>query len=279
MFARSVWANVFAALCVAACAGPPYDADATRSEARRAQGFVERLVPQDDAAEVNLVASGQIGGPPVVFIHGAPGSWEAWGRYLADSRLVDRARLIAVDRPGYGGTKAGTFEPSLARQATRVMSAAGTQTQGQPALLVGHSYGGPVALQIALDYPQAVAGLILLAPSIDPELEIIRWYQRVANWGAVRAILPASLDTANQEILPLKNELIAQQARLSTLRAPTLIVQGMDDSLVPPGNADYGARWMQNPTLIKLPGQGHFLPWEQYELVVREILARLPPGS
>jgi pimeloyl-ACP methyl ester carboxylesterase len=38
-------------------------------------------------------------------------------------------------------------------------------------ILVGHSLGGPVAARLAMDYPDEVGGLILVAPSIDPELE------------------------------------------------------------------------------------------------------------
>ena len=52
---------------------------------------------------VHVVAAGDPALPPVLFIHGSPGSWEAWQDYLADPELSSRAHLLAIDRPGFGG--------------------------------------------------------------------------------------------------------------------------------------------------------------------------------
>jgi pimeloyl-ACP methyl ester carboxylesterase len=61
--------------------------------------------------------SGKRGSRPLVFVHGSPGSWEGWAHYLVDPDLQKKYHVIAVDRPGYGGTGAGRSEGSLAKQA------------------------------------------------------------------------------------------------------------------------------------------------------------------
>ena len=48
--------------------------------------------------------------PLVLFVHGSPGEWQGWVKYLTDPDLSARARLIAVDRPGFGGSGAGDAE-------------------------------------------------------------------------------------------------------------------------------------------------------------------------
>src|SRR3546814_18455192 len=64
---------------------------------------------------------------------------------------------------------------------------------GAPAIVVGHSLGGPIAAKLAMDYPDRVRGLLLLAPSVAPALEAPRWYQRLATWRVVQWLLPRTL--------------------------------------------------------------------------------------
>src|SRR3546814_16092495 len=59
---------------------------------------------------------------------------------------------------------------------------------GAPAIVVGHSLGGPIAAKLAMDYPDRVRGLLLLAPSVAPALEAPRWYQRLATRSAERRV-------------------------------------------------------------------------------------------
>ncbi len=97
-------------------------------------------------------------------------------------RWSERARLVSVDRLGFGRSTPGKVETSLRKQAESLVpllrSLAGP---GKP-ILVGHSYGGPVIAKIAMDHPELVGGLVMVAPSIDPGLEKLRWYNHVASW-------------------------------------------------------------------------------------------------
>ncbi|MEM8826608.1 MAG: alpha/beta fold hydrolase [Pseudomonadota bacterium] len=239
------------------------------------------------ARTIRLATAGPVDKPAVLFIHGSPGSWEAWAQYLEDPDLRAAARMIAVDRPGFGGSAAGGAEPSMAVQAALIAEVAQTHAgthAGTDAgangdwIVVGHSLGGPVAVQLALDRPDLVGTLILLAPSIDPELEVVTWYQRLATQDWMRPLVPGALETANDEILPLAPELAAQTPRLAGLTNRVIVIQGQADRLVPEGNADYAEREFVNADLetVRLPDQGHFLPWERYDLVRRTILDELP---
>ena len=102
----------------------------------------------------------------VLFVHGSPGTWDAWRGFLMDRELRAAARLIAVDRVGFGGSERGRAEPSLERQAV-ALAAVLESEPGPPAIVVGHSLGGPIAVRLAIDRPELVAGLLLSAPSID----------------------------------------------------------------------------------------------------------------
>ena len=102
----------------------------------------------------------------VVFVHGAPGAWDAFSGFLSDPRLTEKARLISVDRPGYGRSDLGKPERSLTEQARLLSHVLQHRRDGAPTLLVGHSFGGPVVAQMALDYPEQVDGLVMVAASI-----------------------------------------------------------------------------------------------------------------
>src|SRR3546814_9372798 len=61
--------------------------------------------------------------------------------------------------------------------------------------------------QLAIDYPDRVRGLLLLAPSVAPALEAPRWYQRLATWRVGQWLLPRTLIDANRELMPLQAQL------------------------------------------------------------------------
>ncbi len=208
----------------------------------------------------------------ILFIHGSPGSWSAFSKYLEDPELQREAILISVDRFGYGGSMPGLPELAIGNHARYIKPI--LDKYNLPTLIVGHSYGGPVALRLAMDYPERITSILLLAASIDPKLEEIRWYQKAANYKLVRFILPGSIDVCNQEILPARFELEKMEHLWQYLKTPMTVIQGDDDSLVPPGNADYAEKIYPDKSKLKIirGDMNHFLPWNQYELVKQEIL-------
>lgn len=102
-------------------------------------------------------------GPPLVLVHGAGAQMRCLTATL-ESRLEDRFRVIALDRPGMGYSRpqAGD-ELSIARQAEILIAALDALGIDLP-ILVGHSLGGALSLAMAQKAPERFAGLVLLAP-------------------------------------------------------------------------------------------------------------------
>lgn len=265
-------ASVFAiGFSLAACAdNPPYP-----------RGSIESLFPTPPRPEARSyrIEDRTIhywiipGGPArIVFLHGTPGDWKAWADYLRDPELQKRATLIAVDRPGFGDSDPGRMAPTMAEQsrllAPLLQSAAGGT------VLVGHSLGGPIAAQLAMDHPAEVRAAVLVAPSIDPNTEQPRWYNWLMTFRLVQWIAPTEFAWSNQEIMPLVDGLNAQTARWKDLRMPITVVQGAKDELVDPRTAAYAERVLPKPNgkVVVVPDQGHFVLWKRPDLVVHEII-------
>lgn len=103
------------------------------------------------------------GAPAIVLIHGLAGQSSHF-TYGLMPRLAERFRVVTLDRPGsgYSPRKEGT-PADLSTQAARIAALIGHLGLGRP-LVVGHSLGGAIALALALEHPDHVCGLALLAP-------------------------------------------------------------------------------------------------------------------
>lgn len=206
-------------------------------------------------------------GPSLVFVHGSPGSWDNYVHMLSDPALNARFTLVSVDRPGFGNSLPKQAEPSLEAQARRIRDAVAAAGAPLPAVWVGHSLGGPVVARLAVDYPEVVAGLVLVAPSIDPELEERKWFNWVGKFPPVKWGLSREWRNSNEEIFPLRSELVGLGERLGELRTPTVVLQGDRDMLVPKENATYVKRALPEGVVEVriLEGVNHFIPWTNAE--------------
>ncbi len=269
-FAYSLF--LISSLFLNACIGPPYDSPKVMNDLARSN-IVSRTINFEDKNFHYVFLKNENSKNLIVFVHGSPGDWAAYGEYLKDSDLQQNANLIAVDRLGFGKSNPHNPERSLLKHADAIAFAI-KEHKVENIIVVGHSYGGPVAAQLTMDYPELIDGLIMLAPSISPSLEENRWYNTAASWRLVRWFLPKSLDTSNQEILPLKQELIKIKSKWSELKIPVTIIQGEEDELVPAANASFAENKLTStqPTIHLLPNQGHFIVWEQFDLVKQSIL-------
>lgn len=237
------------------------------------------VMVDDGNREIHYVAAGDRGKPLVIFVHGSPGSWDAFIQFLGNGRLLEQARLVSMDRPGFGKSGRNQHEPSMAKQA-RALEAIIDHEGADGAVLVGHSLGGPVIARAAMDFPEKVKGLILVAPSIDPQLEKTKWYQYPAQWMVFSWFIPKVLLTTNREILPLKGELEAMLPLWSRVQMPVTVIQGGKDRLVPPGNADFADRVLPHnpPQQVRVAEMNHFVPWTHPELIEEAVLAQLKPS-
>lgn len=213
--------------------------------------------------------------PPLVLIHGSPGDLYNYRYFLTNPELQRTYKIISVDRPGFGHSGNGKPECSLVKQAQAIKRVLDTESPGQPALVLGHSYGGPVAARLAIDYPDQVSGLILAAAAVDPALERNKWFQYPANVFFVRWMLPNALDVANQEICALKKELQEMAPLWNQITAPTLIVHGGKDELVPVENAHFAQQKITNaPVSMAIAPEGnHFVIWNRAGEIISYLLA------
>jgi len=132
--------------------------------AERAYPPIGRIV-QVDGQPVHLLEKGR-GGPPVILIHGASVNLRDWSFSLMD-RLARTNRVIAVDRPGFGYSARGPGEWPPAQQAAHLRAAVRQLGVERP-IVVGHSWGGAVALAWALDFPNDVSGVVPVSGATMP---------------------------------------------------------------------------------------------------------------
>lgn len=115
-----------------------------------------------DGHDVHVIARGQAG-PPVLMIHGASANAREFDWTLAPLLSGDH-RVLMADRPGHGYSERPGEAHRLGVQARQMAGVLDTLAPGEPAVVVGHSFGGAVALRLALDHPDKVRALVLSAP-------------------------------------------------------------------------------------------------------------------
>ncbi len=236
----------------------------------------EILVSEISERPINYAKIGNDTLPTVIFIHGSPGSWSAFVDFLKTDSLLEKVRMISVDRAGFGYSGFGEAEESLQKQAAYLKPIVAKQKQnGKQVVLVGHSLGGPLIGRMVMDYPELIDGLVFVAGSVDPELEPPRWYRYILAAPLVKYLIPKSFRASNFEILHLKEELELMLPLWSTIRQPCIVIQGEADSLVPVGNADFLKKKLVNAEYLeiqKIAGMNHFVPWSNPELIVNGVL-------
>lgn len=122
-----------------------------------------------DGATLHVVDIGprDAAGLPIVMLHGASSNLEVM-RQPVGERLAQHHRVILIDRPGHGWSARSRLEDSTPEIQGRMIAQALQELGVGKAIFVVHSWAGALGLRIALDQPQMVAGLVLLAPVAYP---------------------------------------------------------------------------------------------------------------
>ncbi len=222
---------------------------------------------------LRYLEAGAADGRAIVLIHGAFGGAEDWSQTLLEE-VGARGRALAFDRPGHGwssGDPRGRATP----RAQAAALAEGVRELGiERPVVVGFSYGAAVALAWALDHPDQLSGLLLVAPVSHPwpggadfiyrlvgvpllgELLAATWLTPAAHLrresGARAAFdpeaVPASFRSSpvplaissprlmsnSEDLRRLHSELVRQAPRYGELNLPVAIVQGLGDRTVTP---------------------------------------------
>ncbi len=247
----------------------------------------EESVPLPNGLTLHALVAGPGQGQKILFLHGLGGSQSTWQVVLGD--LVDRYRVGALDLPGHGQSdkpSPGEFDysvPSLANTIAEGMDALNLS----PAIVVGHSLGGAVALHLALERPEFVQGLVLinsagLGKEISGELldlmdqepgpktarnlltlfyeekrwildrgveEMVQTQLAPGAWDAQRAAASTSFNREGQR-LNLSD-------RLGDVRQPVLLAWGGKDRVIPVAHAFAAAGGLPDALLKLIPASGH----------------------
>lgn len=228
---------------------------------------------------VRYVEIGQDSLPLIVFVHGAPSSSRFWEGMLTDSLLLSNAKMLAVDRPGYGYSGYGKPEISVQKQAKII---ADIIRQKRPffskIILYGSSYGGTVAARIAMDYPDLIDGLLLQSASVAPGEEKTYSISYYTTQWATQWIVPGALNVANHEKLSHREQLEKMRPFWQRIIVPTIILHGAMDKLIYPINAEYARKMLthaRSVDMIMVKQSAHDLIWTKRDLLIASLLKLL----
>ncbi|MEN7548290.1 alpha/beta hydrolase [Rapidithrix thailandica] len=211
----------------------------------------------------------------LLFIHGAPGSSDAFYTYLQHPKLLAHARLVSVDRPGYGYSDFGKSITSIQEQARLLQPILQKfHSASHPVVLVGHSYGGTIAARLAMDFPELANHLIMLSPAIDPDLEKIFWFSNLPRTFPFHWLSPRSFKVAADEKFTHEEELREMLPYWEKICIPVWHVHGNKDQIVPYLNVEFSRKMLGHVPLkiISLPNANHFIPWKEEKQIISIIL-------
>lgn len=231
-----------------------------------------------DGLDVHYFTAGQ--GDPLVVLHGGGGDARTWLNNIA--ALSENYKVYAPDLPGYGGSQplAGHyFIPELAK----FVDGFSDNLRLERFNLVGHSLGGGIALNYALESPHKIKKLVLVS-SLCLGREIALWVRLLSIPAFVRAIgaiimailrtikwlvkkllvpiefvmpfSPASVSLGGS-VTTFKEQTLVLAGRLSEIVMPTLLVWGAKDPIVPVRHAYAAAQVIPNCQLKVFENRGH----------------------
>jgi pimeloyl-ACP methyl ester carboxylesterase len=229
-----------------------------------------------DGRNMHYAKTGSDSLPTIYFIHGTPGSWDAFAGYLSDTDLLQHYRLISIDRPGFGYSDYGKAV-DLRRQSELISPLFYKLANGKPAYLAGHSLGGPMIVKLAADNPNFFQGLVMLAGSVDPaEEKPEKWrpwlFNTPLNW-----LVPGAMRPSNEELWYLKKDLVYLKEDFKKIVCPVFILHGDKDVLVPVGNVEYAKKMLSNASHIAVTifhDENHFIPWTRFR-EIKTVLMQL----
>jgi pimeloyl-ACP methyl ester carboxylesterase len=246
----------------------------------------------------------QIGGqgPPLLLLHGAGGA----GRWTeAHQRLAESFTVYAPVHPGFGGTPLPDWVDGAEDVAFHYVDLAATLDLDRP-LIVGLSLGGYIAIEIAILRPNLAAGLVLvdavgLRPDHPmPDLFIMEPLEAAsalfADPSKLVMLLPADGQPPGVDFIVRQYEEMAATARLLWRRsydprlerrlhhvtAPTLVLWGAGDRLLPPAHGEKLAGLLPDARFHVIEGAGHVPPLETpgaFVAAVRDFAATLRLGA
>jgi pimeloyl-ACP methyl ester carboxylesterase len=209
-------------------------------------------------------------GPPIVFIHGMGTSSATWQRCM--ELLEDRFTVVAPDLLGHGESPVpdapGEYTRDRALDDLDDVLADIAVDVDTPAVLVGHSLGGYLALAHAATRPGAVRGVVVLntGPGYRDPVKREEWNDR-SRRNAHRFGVPEQVTTLN-----LQEDSVVMD-RLAETTTPTLVLAGSDDRPEYTGAGEYLQRKMPDARLAVVEGGGHSMHEDSHAAEVSDLIA------
>ncbi len=228
----------------------------------------------DGENKIHYIETGNENNSTIIFVHGSPGSWDAYKEYLKDTLLLKKYRMIAIDRPGFGYSNFRNAQ-NLETQSKNITTFIKSIDNKKRIILVGHSMGGPVITKLAVDNPKMFSHLVILAGSIDPKAENPEKWRPIIKAFPLRYLIPGALRPANDELWWLKKDLVIMKPNLKNIISDVTVIHGTKDQLVPFSNVEFIKNEFINAksmTIIPIENANHFIPWEHYQEIRNVIL-------
>lgn len=223
---------------------------------------------------IHYIETGNPTYPTLLFVHGSPGSWDAFKDYLKDTLLLKKYRMIAIDRPGFGFSNFRKAE-NLGTQSDVIEKFIDKIKNPNSLYLVGHSLGGPVIVKMATEKPNDYKGLVILAGAVDPNAEKTENWRQLFKAKPLRYFVPGALLPSNDELWWLKEDLVRMQPNLKKIVSDVVIIHGTKDDLVPYSNVGFMKKEFTNAkslSVISIKDGSHFIPWANYETIRNQLL-------
>jgi pimeloyl-ACP methyl ester carboxylesterase len=249
-----------------------------------------------DGLKVHYKETGPQDAPALLLLHGFGSSLQAWDDWSV--KLEQKYRVIRLDLPGFGLTGASPDHDYSEEKDLAILTRFADKLGLDKFSVIGHSMGGKMAWSLAAAQPDRVRALVLMAPDGFPEIKDIgtKPYEVPAIMGLIKYVLPkylvrksiepafAEADALNDAlvnryfdmlrapgvrgaILERSNQTIYTDpvSRLKAIKAPTLLIWGEQDQMIPSNNAQSYANVLSNSTTVLVPKLGHLLQEEQPE--------------
>lgn len=175
---------------------------------------------------LHYAVSGSDSLPTLVFIHGSPGSWMNYMKFMWDSAMLQKFRMVAIDRPGFGFSNFGKAM-HLQEQAAMILPVLQKLKNDQPLFLAGHSYGGPLSVILAADDPQLFEAIVIIAGALDINQEAKETWRKIMNVQPMYWGLPGAFGPSNTELLYLKKDLQPLQNDFKKITCKVILSMGI----------------------------------------------------
>ena len=210
--------------------------------------------------------------PTIVFVHGTIGSSIDFLAYMKDSSLSKKANFLSYDRVGYNYNDKNNVQESIAFERDLLQSITKDLAKNKT-ILVGYSYGGPIALADTNDYKKT----ILIAPAVYHKVEPEFWFVNIYKWSLTKWLVPNIWKQAGKEKLTHKEDLQKFDNIWTENKNDIISIHGTADVIVPFSNSEYLLEQFPEKQfkLVKIPGAKHFLIWEDFDIIKEQFLKSL----